>query len=301
MGGLGARVRRGWGSVALTSLDICGEVPDACAPAKDRDAYKHQISELPKNPKIGGAEYCVTSLAGDSSIYVGTKEDSNSLKVLDCVGTGLKRYRGWSSPDEGNFVADHHWFKEGDSRKCDGQFPYDVAGKPKTINTNKLPQRAVFGLPHNYYSPAARNNGVSLAMNVEGPKKKVMDRRASPLFIHVHKTLDQKCFGVLFVLPTKFLPDGKIGVDCKTKDYHFEKTIITNMLIGLTPSGVKSRATPISRPKRFCDDGPPLHSRPGTGVYCRGPTGAGSVGRVVFIVLAVGSGDGGIEGQRWED
>ena len=70
-----------------------------------------------------------------------------------------------------------------------GNFPTMLLASPRQLIRNKLPQRAVFGLPHNYYSPAARNNGASLAMNVEGPKKKVMDRRASPLFIHVHKHL----------------------------------------------------------------------------------------------------------------
>ena len=61
------------------------------------------------------------------------------------------------------------------------------------------PQRIVFGLPHNYgkYSHQMVNG------SEEG-----RERRASPLFIHIHQALGSDPVASLIYLPSVFLPEG---------------------------------------------------------------------------------------------
>ena len=68
----------------------------------------------------------------------------------------------------------------------------------------RIPRRAAFGLPHNYYFPRTKRS-VTLEPASEGRR-----RRASPLFLHIHH-LRGESNGFLAVhtyLPAVFLPKG---------------------------------------------------------------------------------------------
>ncbi|MBA3891822.1 MAG: hypothetical protein H0X64_14970, partial [Gemmatimonadaceae bacterium] len=96
-------------------------------------------------------------------------------------------YRSWgkdgkvlgSIDSERNFTADHDLMKSPDRSR------------------GRHPQRIAFGLPHNYGQP----NG-----KVE-PAADGIDRRASPLFIHIHQAAETDVpVAVVAFLPAAFLP-----------------------------------------------------------------------------------------------
>ena len=72
----------------------------------------------------------------------------------------------------------------------------------KSNRPNAHPQRIAFGLPHNY---GKRPN------QQVGPGDKELDRRSSPLFIHIHECGDTPV-AVLSFLPARFLPKGKSDI-----------------------------------------------------------------------------------------
>ncbi len=77
-----------------------------------------------------------------------------------------------------NFPDDHDWFKFLNNSSHD----------------NHVPERLAFGLPHSYGRAGNTTIGVTPTLT---------DRRASPLFIHVHR-LENEYVGVLAFLPAQF-------------------------------------------------------------------------------------------------
>jgi CRISPR-associated protein Cmr1 len=91
------------------------------------------------------------------------------------------------------------------------------------------PQRAAFGLPHNYYFTRSLNrvkgfvdliaddDGQPYQLiaqddnpdNFELEEKKKEARRASPLFIHIHKFENGNASAVITFLPAVFIPPKK--------------------------------------------------------------------------------------------
>ena len=67
---------------------------------------------------------------------------------------------------------------------------------------NRHPRRIAFGLPHNYGKAPDKQ---------VGPYDKALDRRASPLFIHIHECGDTP-FAVLSFLPARFLPEDRSDI-----------------------------------------------------------------------------------------
>jgi CRISPR-associated protein Cmr1 len=185
LGGLGARSRRGWGSMSLQRLE--GSAVPAWSPPASTSQYATALREVlptdlpPELPPF-------TAFSGASRIeVVGLGDDP--LRVLDAVGRSMQRYRAWgfrgqvnNQPSEENFKADHDWSK--------------TPWRPEF--QAYVPQRAAFGLPHNY----ARGVGVK----PDGG----LGRRASPLFIHVHKLADDRFAAVLALLPAQFLPTDQV-------------------------------------------------------------------------------------------
>lgn len=187
LGGLGSRVRRGWGSVALIRMDGAGQ--DWQAPGS-REDYVKTLKALFENHScrgLSGAEWPLTAFAKESGVWVSGEPSSNSLDMLDRLGRAMLNYRGMGrgadrevgkQPILKQFREDHDWFRKGAG---------DV----------DIPYRSAFGLPHMYDS----KQGI-------GVVPESSDRRASPLMFHVHKA-GPDVFGTTILLPTKFL-DGKI-------------------------------------------------------------------------------------------
>jgi CRISPR-associated protein Cmr1 len=182
LGGLGARSRRGWGSLTLQSLD--GD-PGWRTPL-DISGYRKMLEETLRGVTLAPSLPPLTAFSALSRIEV-VHTGGDPLRVLDHVGRQMQRYRAWGfrgtvngEPSERNFVRDHDWSK--------APWDRDFAGY--------VPKRAAFGLPHNYgkglgAAPAAKEAG---------------DRRASPLLIHVHALGEGRHAAVLAVMPARFVP-----------------------------------------------------------------------------------------------
>ena len=183
LGGLGSRVRRGWGSVALERLEGAAEWQGPQSRAEYVAALKALLGDHP-GADLPGADWPLTAFAGESSIHVGTQTQASPLDALNDLGEGFLRYRGWRNGDK-NFRDDHDWFRQENANPRSSKAP---------------PRRTAFGLPHNY----------SKQVGVTGPDD--LDRRASPLMFHVHQA-GSEAFSVATCLPTQFTPNGQVAIE----------------------------------------------------------------------------------------
>ena len=186
LGGMGAKSRKGYGSLVLRSLRIDGDeswhAPQSIDDLRTEISALHRDYNRTKLPDY--PEYTAFS-SGTRHVLLSSSKTA-PLKLLDLVGRELVRFRSWGRDgkilgnkdvSEKNFEDDHDLMK---------------SGRRKT----RHPRRIAFGLPHNY------------GKNRVGPDKG-LDRRASPLFIHIHEC-GSTPVAVLSFLPARFLPkDGK--------------------------------------------------------------------------------------------
>lgn len=190
LGGLGARSRKGYGSTVLQSLRVDGV--DRWSAPQTVGALRGVIAGLPRgDDKRALPEF--TALSSRTRHVLVSSSKKEPLDLLDLVGRELVRFRSWGrkekvlgGPSERRFRDDH------DLMKRVGQ----------GVRSEKHPRRIAFGLPHNYGKKPREQ---------VGPHDRDLDRRASPLFIHLHV-----CGGapvaVLSFLPARFLPEGRSGV-----------------------------------------------------------------------------------------
>ena len=187
LGGMGARSRRGYGSLVLQSL-LVDDQERWHAPTSV-DALSGRIAALRHGGETGLPVF--TAMSNEARHVLVSSDARNAVELLDLVGREFVRFRSWGykgtvfgKPSERNFEDDHDLMKK------------DVHGR-----TNH-PRRIAFGLPHNY----GRQNDRKV-----GPWDKEFDRRASPLFIHLHQC-GGKPVAVLSFLPARFLPDGRSDI-----------------------------------------------------------------------------------------
>ena len=188
-GGMGAKSRKGYGSLVLRSLIVDGEQrwrsPQTIFDLRESLADLRRNHGAPDQP-----EY--TALSAHTRQVLVPSDKNESMELLDLVGRELMRYRSWGRngqifghDSEKNFQDDHDLMK-GSLR-------------------NKHPRRIAFGLPHNYGKGPAKQ---------VGPHDKELDRRASPLFIHIHECGDTPV-AVLSFLPARFLPEGRSDISVR--------------------------------------------------------------------------------------
>lgn len=192
-GGLGAKSRKGYGSVAIRSLTVGKEsrtIPTSMAKLGQTitDLHRGYASRNRRLP-----EYTAWSQDARYLLVKSRKQEpaQEPLALLDLLGRELVRFRSRGRngrvlrniPSELNFEPDHNLMKDVEN----GQ-------RPPTH-----PERVAFGLPHNY-GPKKPHQQV-------GPHDRDLNRRASPLFIHIHEC-DEGPVAVLSFLPARFLPDG---------------------------------------------------------------------------------------------
>ena len=193
LGSMGSKSRKGYGSLSLRSLVIDGEEKWR-APA----TMAELAAEIGKLPRSGGPEALpeYTALTTASRHVLMSGRTSEPLELLDLVGKELVRYRSWGhngkvlgEVSERRFKDDHDLMK---------LVPRD---------RNAHPRRVAFGLPHNYGQGAA---------NEVGPAGDGLDRRASPMFIHIHMC-GPTPVAVISFLPARFLPIGT-GIKVGSRD-----------------------------------------------------------------------------------
>ncbi len=176
VGGLGSKSRKGFGSLTLTELKVNRETRKLTTCPGER------INQIIGSPKEGQPEW--TAWSKQSRILLITSIEERVVDLLDQLGKEQVYYRSWGrngkvlhQDREKNFQKDHDLSK----------------GQPVAI---KHPQRIAFGLPHNYQTG--------------GVKPSSLERRASPLFLHVHQISEQVSpIGVVIFLPSLFLPKNE--------------------------------------------------------------------------------------------
>lgn len=177
VGGMGARSRRGFGSLSLTRLHVAGEDQPVPTSPADLDAV---ISGFHGGDPTRLPEY--TAFSGQSRHLVLQCDTAHAREVLDQLGMEFADYRrrkrgGWRS------------------QKLAGDHTIATRGTSSGVH----PKRIAFGLP----------------LNVFGEKKPVEPvehtRRASPLLFHIHQ-FGGKAVAVVSFLPAQFLPKGKSAV-----------------------------------------------------------------------------------------
>ena len=192
IGGVGARSRKGYGSLNLIALKGDG-IDNTWQPPQTADEYRdrlqHCLRSVPTKPKGDDPEPLISAFSSHTRIDLLYENGKDPLQLIDDYGRDMVRYRSWGRNgkilndelSKKRFPEDHDWMK---GEKTDQDFH---------------PRRAVFGLPHNY------GKGISVTTET-------YERRASPLFFHVHK-IGKTYAGIALLLRARFLPeDEKIKV-----------------------------------------------------------------------------------------
>lgn len=186
LGGLGSRARKGLGSIAIQELSGGSlQAPKSAAEYEQalktlRDRLETPASQLPPFTAFSGL--CRLDLSA---------QGTQPLSLLREVGQQQQLYRSWGReekvlgrPAEQNFGDDH-----------DNALAATRGNRPKNP-----PKRAVFGLPHNYFFSSTKGK-----VDINAPT----ERRASPLFIHIHQCPDGSSIAVQLLMPAQFLPKGQ--------------------------------------------------------------------------------------------
>ena len=187
LGGMGAKSRKGYGSLAIQSLRV-DDVEQWQAP-QSVDDLRDRIKALRYEAGPSGWPK-FTALSGMTRhVLLRSARNVQAMELLNLVGREMMRYRSWGHngtvlgrQSERNFEDDHDLMK--------------------SVHRRNHPRRVAFGLPHNY--------GKDTRDHV-GPHDRNLDRRASPLFIHIHQC-GATPVAVLSFLPAWFLPDGRTDI-----------------------------------------------------------------------------------------
>lgn len=181
-GGLGSRARKGLGSLSIHRVHGSGHE----MVFSNRVDIQRFIETL--DFSAPGASAPLTAL-GDATRIDISPGGRSPLTCLQQVSECLQLYRDGTvlgRERECNFKPDRALAVE--------------AARGKSVSG--LPARAVFGLPHNYF-------WIDTKAKLEiAPKESTRNRRASPLFIHVHQFPDGQCSVIHSLLPGLFLPAG---------------------------------------------------------------------------------------------
>ncbi len=215
-GGMGSRSRRGFGSLSLESLLHNGQ-ETWTAPG---DANGLRITMQNFFASLGTLsgqlpEYSAFTALSRVSIV---KTGNNPLRLLDEVGREMIRYRSYGRRDRTQtYILPWGEHVETQVFSNDHDLVWQVASQNKNPTTH--PRRVAFGLPHNYrYS----NNDIVYV------KPERQERRASPLFIHLHELRGQYA-AVITVLPARFLPDDEGITITKKGNRHEPPSIQQNV------------------------------------------------------------------------
>ncbi len=178
-GALGSRARKGLGSLSIQSLR--GSEPQAFSNRQDIQRF---VDSLDFSAAVSDAPLSAFGVQSRIDITPGGR---SPMTCLQQISQCLQLYRDGTVQGherESNFKQDRVLAAE--------------AAKGRSIAS--LPKRAVFGLPHNYFWIDTKAK-LDIA-----PKEATRNRRASPLFIHVHQFPDGQCSIIQTLLPGMFLP-----------------------------------------------------------------------------------------------
>ena len=186
LGGMGAKSRKGYGSLVIRSLSIDGDPQQV--PQSVDDLRRAILALRGSGTEAPLPEFTALSPGTRHVLLESDKRDP--LELLDLVGRELVRFRSWGR--NGRILGG-----DVESERCFRPDHDLMAGNRRDAH----PKRIAFGLPHNYG---------------RGPEKQVkpfgqLDRRSSPLFIHVHECAERPV-AVISFLPARFLPKDNANI-----------------------------------------------------------------------------------------
>lgn len=188
LGALGSRARHGLGSVSMTALQGQG-LPAWQAPQSLPD-YKQALLQL--LPQATGPAIPPLSAFSQHTRIDASLSDKDAMKLLARLGREQQAYRSFGQnglvngqPSERNFKGDHDLILHA----TEGQ------------DVKQIPERVVFGLPHNYFFSSSKAKA-----DVNFKPEQGEGRRASPLLLHIHRVGEQY-LAVHTLLQAQFLPE----------------------------------------------------------------------------------------------
>ena len=222
VGGLGSRVRKGWGSVTLESLTVGSEAIDI---PQDINTYQAWLKTLVNEQTLSQLPpFTAFSTKTRIDISCVANSPTTTQSLLNEVGEEQQFYRSYGLKN--NNDPEHKVY----GKLAEQNFPQDHDLVKGIIEyreqTNQIPRRSIFGLPHNYFYSSLfkkykqeelnKEKNENEAKRIAGSKSKAefapaaenKSRRASPLFIHAHQFPDKSVTIVQTLIPSVFLPNN---------------------------------------------------------------------------------------------
>ncbi|EQB2596480.1 type III-B CRISPR module RAMP protein Cmr1 [Aeromonas salmonicida] len=193
LGSVGARARKGFGSLSLQTLTL-NKQP---LPVPTNQAeLRHWLADLPRGNTDQLPPF--TAFGPTSRCWVlGLKPTREPLVLLNEYGLQMIRYRQTNKPD-----------KQGKVRGL-GLFKDDILQLSKLLENHRIeraPQRAIFGLP----SHIRLQKNLEIKPAGKSSDGKAYERRASPLLAHLHRFPSGEQIMLTIMLPAKFLPKDQL-------------------------------------------------------------------------------------------
>ncbi|GFP41767.1 hypothetical protein HKBW3C_00893 [Candidatus Hakubella thermalkaliphila] len=205
LGGLGARSRRGFGSVQCFALgspdDDLPFIVEANNPREFKTHLEGGLQKILAGVKTWGAKAlpAFSSLSSQTEVYILNEVFKDWQEALEGIGMKFLGYRSNR--------------RHQPSKSLPGK-DYDLVCGPSGFMTcqsiSQAPKRAAFGLPHNYFSSSQKRAG-RVPFKAEFRWQfddKEFDRRASPLLFHVTRLGNGRHCVVITWLRSQFLPQG---------------------------------------------------------------------------------------------
>ncbi len=203
LGGMGSRARKGLGALSIVSLKVN---EDEQALPQNTDELQ-QVFQTAMNGHEGLPPY--SAFSAHSRIDI-SQTGNKALELLNIAGNELQLYRGYGRKQGGKHKVNGVDAEQNFANDHDLMLDFIEAG-----DVSKHPDRAVFGLPHNYFF-----SSIKKGVDVEASGK-ARSRRASPLILHVHEFPNHQFALIQTFLPAVFLPEGdKVKLKYKRDRYN---------------------------------------------------------------------------------
>ncbi|MGL6260385.1 type III-B CRISPR module RAMP protein Cmr1 [Vibrio sp. WXL210] len=197
LGGLGSRNRKGFGSIVIKSLSLNDQ--PLHLPAGQVE-YINELKQIFQGRRRSASLAPFTALSALTESDVSVSNSRDWQACLQEIGDKQQVYRSFGRHNKVAGKQALQLFHK------DHDVIFDFIMSKKLASH---PQRIVFGLPHNYYFSSIRDRRNNNKVQINGAGND--SRRASPLFIHVHKFTDGSYAAVQTLIPAQFYPlDGHL-------------------------------------------------------------------------------------------
>lgn len=200
LGGLGARSRRGFGSLTLEKLE---QTKDKVVEASWKlDKVEETLRSFLPNQPFSTKPLEYTAFSTDTRFQLLPGNDGETAEqLLNRLGRAFLHYRSYGQNGKAAGTTALQWFRR------DHDEMLKVAKRMVHDGRHLIaPARAAFGLPHNYHFSSMGKSG---NVDVQGAAEQ---RRASPLFFHLHQPAEGPPTAILAFLPAQFSPSNALAL-----------------------------------------------------------------------------------------